>query len=176
MKLTLISAILLVILILYDFSITQPQVQNTTSYENIQFSSNIMCYMQQHIVFKHMYLNSPKRINKNHLLYIFALLLLNSSDCHPNPIVSLGATEALRNKGAHQKARRTNRPAVWKLQEETRRACKSSNNSYINLAMIRRTRSCTHLLRTRSQMGQEFPHFAQMELFILHRKKSRYSQ
>lgn len=137
-----------------------------------------MCYMQQqqHIVFKHMKLNSPKRTSKNHLLYIFALLLLNSSDCHPNPIVSLGATEALRNKGAHQKARRTNRPAVWKLQEETRRACKSSNNSYINLAMIRRTRSCTHLLRTRSQMGQEFPHFAQMELFILHRKKSRYSQ
>ena len=97
MKLTLISAILLVILILYDFSITQPQVQNTTSYENIQFSSNIMCYMQQHIVFKHMYLNSPKRISKNHILYIFALLLFNSSDCHPNPIVSLGVTEASRN-------------------------------------------------------------------------------
>ena len=41
-----------------------------------------------------------------------------------------------RKRRAHQTARRTNRPADWKryhrLQEETRKACKSAYNGYIN--------------------------------------------
>ena len=55
-----------------------------SKWEDLRFASNLV-NIRQSVVHKHLFLKQPKRPMKSHLSYIFGILLLISSDCHPNP-------------------------------------------------------------------------------------------
>ena len=75
--------IVLLLLVFFATLNDRLEISQPSSSNNIRISPVLFnCSIQT----KHnMLLRAPKRCLTGHLLYVFSLLILNASDCHPNP-------------------------------------------------------------------------------------------
>jgi len=86
MHTNLVSTIIPVLLAItvYNFSCNKTIPSPPTKWEDTRFSPNLL-NISHHLMNCISFMKHPKRASKHHLSYIFRILLLISSDCHPNP-------------------------------------------------------------------------------------------